>query len=263
MEEDVDRIELLAHYGNNPPRKSELAVSPLVGRHAYDVYHGSEPRNRPRRAARARANDYYLCADIVRKRAGRVRQRLRKTVDVIVRVAYICNVLRVGFRLLCNFSHRPHGLNGEFARRCFAREHYRRRPVVNGVCHVRNFRPRRSGLFNHRFKHFGSRNRALSAYAALSDNLFLNGGQFLVRYFNAEVAPRNHYALADLQNLVKVIYARAALYFGNYFYFVVYVAAFPQPVSYVQNILRLRHERAGYKVNALFDAEFEVGFILF
>ena len=44
--------------------------------------------------------------------------------------------------------------------------------------------------------------------------LFLNGGKFLERYFNAHIAASNHCAVATVYNLTNVIHALAVFYFG-------------------------------------------------
>ena len=191
-----------------------------------------------------------------------MRKRFGKVFNVVVAVLYVCDIFGVYFRLFGNSRHSSNSFNGVSARRRLARKHNGGGAVVYCVGNVGNFRTRGAGLFYHRFQHFRRRNRAPAVYAALVYNGFLYCGQFFEGHFHAEVAARNHYAAALVDNAVKIVYARAALYFRNEFNLVVGVAALSQPISHLYKVLRLGYERAGDKVNALFNAEFQVGFVL-
>ena len=116
--------------------------------------------------------------------------------------------------LLCLLGDGRHGLDrlhGVFTSRCFAGEHDGARAVVDGVCNVGNFRACGAGVLNHGLEHLGRSDDARTEQAAGRDELLLDGGQLCERNLHAEVAARDHDALAHAADVFNVVNARAVL----------------------------------------------------
>ena len=175
----------------------------------------------------------------------------------------ILKSLAVGNVLFGFFGDYRHCLDrpdGIFSCGGFARQHYRTAVVVYGVCHVGYFRSGRTGIVYHRFEHLGRRDYTLAGEAAFFDEVLLNVRHFLERNFNAEVAPRNHNALAGLADFADIVNARTV--FNLCDKLDVFAADFFQIILDIEQILLPRNERGGNEVNAVLHAEKNVGFVL-
>lgn len=260
VEQNVYRVVFLAHHGQNAPTERKFPIAADIRRHADDVDHGAEAGDHFRRAPRARAYDDRLCLYVARKRASRVRERVRNARDAVVLFVDGLDKVLFALRLLRDARHCRDSLYGIEPRGGLAREHHGARTVVNGVCHVRDLRTGGAGLFNHGFKHFRRRNAALARAAAGVDDGLLNVGQFLVGDLYAHVAAPDHDAVRNFEDGLQVVHARAVFDFCDEVDVV--RAVLVEEFADVDDVLRFGDEGASHKVHALLDAEEQIALIL-
>ena len=260
MEQNVDGVEFFAHDGNDAPAERELLIGARIGGHADDVDHGAEAGDHARRAARPRADDDALCADVLCHSAGGVRKRFVQISDFISRLVEGLDVLGVLFRLDADPRHCLDGFDGVESCRRLTREHDRGGTVVDGVRDVRNFRTGGAGLFDHGFEHLRCGDDALAFLAAGGNDVFLNVGELFEGDFHAEIAAGDHDALRLVDDLFEVVDARAVLDLGDEVD--VFAADRIDEVSHVDQVLRFGDERAGNEFDALLHAEGDVLLVL-
>ena len=211
VEQNVSRLKVLAKNRLHAPRERELVPHGFARRHADDVGRDAEARDHANRPTGDGADDDGLGADVNGHAAGGVGDRVEKTPDLELVVAEAGLIVDVLLGLLGDGRHGLHGLHGVFASRCFAGEHDGTRAVVDGVCNVGNFRARGAGVLNHGLEHLGRSDDARAEQAAGRDELLLDGGQLCERNLYAEVAARDHDALAHAADVFNVVNARAVL----------------------------------------------------
>ena len=215
VEQNVGRLKVLAKNRLHAPRERELVPHGLARRHADDVGRDAEARDHANRPTGDGTDDDGLGADVNGHAARGVGNRVEKAPDLELVVAEAGLIVDVLLGLLGDGRHGLHGLHGVFASRRLAGEHDGARAVVDRVCHVGNFRARGAGILDHGLEHLGCGDDARTEQAAGRDELLLDGGELCERDLHAEVAARDHDALAHAADVFNVVNARAVLDFRD------------------------------------------------
>ena len=111
-------------------------------------------------------------------------------------------IVDVGFGALSDGRHNLDGFFGVIAGSGLAGEHDGRGAIVDGVCHVGGFRTGGTGVMDHGFQHLGGGDDLLAVFVGFFDEAFLEDGNVLKGNFHAHVAPGDHNAVGDPDDLV-------------------------------------------------------------
>ena len=143
-----------------------------------------------------------------------MRCRYGRIADCVGNVPYILGadfsllvgeIIQMFFRILHDLAHHSDRLNRVMPHRRFTGQHHRIGSVINGIGHIRNFRPGRPRVAYHGIQHLGGRNNHLACLVAFADQHFLDIGNLLCRYLNAHIAAGHHHAVAGFNNLIHIL----------------------------------------------------------
>ena len=165
--------------------------------------------------------------------------------------------------LLGLFGDAHHGLQGLYrvlARGGLAGEHDAAGAVVNGVGHVGGLGPGGTGVLHHGVQHLGGGDHLLARQIRLLDQFLLQHGHVLQGDLHAHVAPGHHDAVHHPEDLVDVLHALHVLNLGDDVHGVAVVLF--QNVADLQDVLGGAGKGGGDVVEAVFDAEDDVGAVL-
>ena len=252
---------MLAQNRLHAPRERQLVPDRLACRHADNIGRHAEARDHAHRSAGQRAYHNRFCTDVDCHAAGGVGDGVEQVADLefcVAEAGFVVDVL-LGFSGNC--VHGVDGFHRILARGGLAGEHDGAGAVVDGVGDVRNLRARGAGIVNHGFEHLCRGDDACAAQAAGSDQLLLDGGQLRERNLDAEVAARDHDALADVADRLDVIHTRPVFDFCDDVDGAAAVGA--EKRLEVQNILLAGDERGGDEVYTVFNAQKQILFVLF
>ena len=280
----VERVELLDglardHHRNETPGDHQLprhllpAQLPLVepdglprapGHDAHDDGHrGAILGDHPRRVAVRREHDDARRLDLRRRHHGGRRQRLdggegralyavlgHGTVQQSLRQRPVIHAL---LSLLADTRHDLDSLAGVRARGGLAGEHHAVGAVQHGVGHVGSLRSGGAGRGDHGVEHLRRGDDGLAAEVSLPDHHLLHPEDSLQWDLHAEVAARDHDAVAQPEDVVVVAQALVVLNLGDD----------PdgrtsrvvQDVPDLENVAALADERCGDEVHVVHHTE--------
>lgn len=132
--------------------------------------------------------------------------------------------------------------------------------VVDCVCHIGNLCTGGAGVAHHGIEHLrGGDNRAIGAVACL-DDLLLQVRNLVRGNFHAQVAAGNHYGIGNLDDLVDVFHCMGVFDLRHDADAV--AAVFGKERADSGNVFATADKRCSHEVDALFDAEQQVFFVL-
>ena len=118
-----------------------------------------------------------------------------------------------------NGNHHLQSLDGIFPACRFAGEHDGIGPVVDGVGHIGDFGPGRTGISDHRVKHLRGRDNKLSLIITFLDHVFLETGKHFRIHFDPQISAGNHDTVSGNNDFMEVFYPFLGFDFGNDFDF--------------------------------------------
>ena len=228
-------------------------VHAVTASHCHNWCVGTETANHAR--AYAASGVYHDCfgVDVKRGVDGSMADGVGVVQQLHLRNGVAVFVVHVAFGFFHDASHGGDGVGRIDTHRTFRRQHYATATVVYCICNVHDFRTSGAQFGHHAFQHFRSGNYKLACRAAFANQHFLYCGQLLVGHFHAEVAARNHYAVAFFYYFIDVVYAALAFYLTDDTCVACTVRQYV--VAYVAYALSVLHKTCGVHFRAVFDAE--------
>ena len=170
----------------------------------------------------------------------------------------VVNVIFGIFRHPCHDGNCFHRV---FPRRRFARKHDRRGAVINRIGHVGNLRSGGADIGDHGFEHLRCNDHAASEQPAFGNDFLLDGRHLHIVDLHSQIAPSYHDTARHFADIFYILYTGTILDLGNDTDVLTVVLV--QKLPHLSHVVSCGNKGGSHKINAVFNAEQKVGFILF